>query len=83
MRHGVIQKYAHGRMSLRTRITVSLPADVLAHARAASGGDLSGYVEYVLRAQQLRDAAPALRAWRTRAGDDAEELADLFGAEIL
>ncbi|MFE9383170.1 hypothetical protein ACFYMO_07985 [Streptomyces sp. NPDC007025] len=35
------------------------------------------------RAQQLRDATPVLRAWRAGAGDDAEELADLFGAEIL
>ncbi|MBE9499162.1 MULTISPECIES: hypothetical protein [Streptomyces] len=70
-------------MRPRTRITVSLPADLLAHARAASGGDLSGHVEYALGARQLRDATPVLRAWRAGAGDDAEELADLFGEEIL
>ncbi|MGA4844377.1 type II toxin-antitoxin system CcdA family antitoxin [Streptomyces sp. G45] len=46
------------------RTTVTLPDDLVAHARAASGGNLSAYVERALRAQQLRDAAPAVRAWR-------------------
>lgn len=70
-------------MSTRTRTTVSLPADLLAHARAASGGNLSAYIEHALRAQQLRDAARAVRAWRgERAVHDTEELADLFGEDI-
>ena len=69
----------------RTRTTVTLPDDLLAHARAvAPGGNLSAYVEHALRAQQLRDAAPAVRAWREQAGReaDAEELTDIFGADI-
>ncbi|MGQ0465116.1 MAG: type II toxin-antitoxin system CcdA family antitoxin [Sporichthyaceae bacterium] len=72
-------------MSTRTRTTVTLPDDLLAHARAvAPGGNLSAYVEHALRAQQLRDAAAAVRAWRTQAlGDaDTEELTDIFGEDI-
>jgi post-segregation antitoxin (ccd killing protein) len=70
-------------MSTRTRTTVSLPADLLAHARTASGGNLSAYIEHALRAQQLRDAAPAVRAWRgERAANDSEELADIFGEDV-
>ena len=69
-------------MSTRTRTTVSLPTDLIAHARAASGGNLSAYIEHALRAQQLRDAAPAVRAWRERAGSDTEELADIFGEDV-
>jgi post-segregation antitoxin (ccd killing protein) len=69
-------------MSNRMRTTVTLPADLVAHARDASDGNLSAYIERALRAQQLRDAAPAVRAWRERAQDDTEELADIFGEEI-
>jgi len=71
------------RMRTRRRITVTLPEDLLAHARAASGRHLSAYVEKVLRAQQLRDEAPAVRAWRkSRAEADAEELTDVFGEDV-
>ena len=74
------------RMTTRMRTTVTLPADLVAHARAASGGNLSAYIEHALRAQQLRDAAPAIRAWREEAGSDtesdAEELADIFGEDV-
>lgn len=71
------------RMTTRMRTTVSLPADLVAHARAhATGGNVSAYVEHALRSQQLRDAAPAVRAWREQAADDTEELADLFGEDI-
>jgi len=70
-------------MRNRTRTTITLPDDLLAHARAAApGGNLSSYIEHALRAQQLRDAAPAIRAWREKAADDAEELADIFGEDI-
>ncbi|WP_411130373.1 type II toxin-antitoxin system CcdA family antitoxin [Streptomyces sp. x-19] len=71
-------------MSTRTRTTVTLPDDLLAHARAAAGGNLSAYIEHALRAQQLRDAAPAVRAWRERTACDAdtEELADAFGEDV-
>ncbi|MFE6848446.1 type II toxin-antitoxin system CcdA family antitoxin [Streptomyces sp. NPDC057686] len=72
-------------MSTRTRTTVTLPDDLLAHARAAApGGNLSAYIELALRAQQLRDAAPALRAWREQAARDAdiEELSDVFGEDV-
>ncbi|MEU2605644.1 type II toxin-antitoxin system CcdA family antitoxin [Streptomyces albus] len=69
-------------MSTRTRTTVSLPTDLIAHARAASGGNLSAYIEHALRVQQLRDAAPAVRAWRERAANDTEELADTFGEDV-
>jgi post-segregation antitoxin (ccd killing protein) len=70
------------RMSRRTRTTVTLPDDLVAHARAASGGNLSAYVEHALRAQQLREAAQAVRAWREKAADDTEELADVFGKDV-
>ncbi|MEU5833466.1 type II toxin-antitoxin system CcdA family antitoxin [Streptomyces diacarni] len=69
-------------MSSRMRTTVSLPADLVDHARAASSGNLSAYVEHALRAQQLRDAAPAVRAWREQARSDTEELTDLFGEDV-
>lgn len=69
-------------MTTRTRTTVSLPADLVAHARAASGGNLSAYIEHALRAQQLRDEAPAVRAWREQAANDTEELSDLFGEDV-
>jgi post-segregation antitoxin (ccd killing protein) len=69
-------------MSTRTRTTISLPAELIAHARAASGGNLSAYIERALRAQQLREAAPAVRAWREQAADDTDELADVFGEEV-
>lgn len=70
-------------MTSRMRTTVSLPSDLVEHARAASGGNLSAYVEHALRAQQLRDSAPAVRAWRgKRAEADAEELADVFGEDV-
>lgn len=72
-----------GRMSNRTRTTVTLPDDLLAHARAAApGGNLSAYIEHALRAQQLRDAAPSIRAWRAKSADDTEEIADIFGEDI-
>jgi len=44
--------------------------------------NLSVYGERALRAQQLRDAAAAVRAWRAGADPDAEELADVFGEDI-
>jgi post-segregation antitoxin (ccd killing protein) len=70
-------------MTTRTRTTVSLPEDLVAYARSASEGNLSAYVEHALRAQQLRDAAPAVRAWRQGRGvADAEEFADLFGEDV-
>lgn len=73
------------RMTTRTRTTVTLPDDLLAHVRAAApGGNLSAYIEHALRAQQLHDAAPAVRAWRERAACDAdtEELTELFGEDV-
>ncbi|MBO8189968.1 type II toxin-antitoxin system CcdA family antitoxin [Streptomyces spirodelae] len=70
-------------MSSRMRTTVSLPADLVAHARAASGGNLSAYIEHALRTQQLRDAATAVQAWRgERGAADAEEFADVFGEDV-
>ncbi|WP_153456064.1 type II toxin-antitoxin system CcdA family antitoxin [Streptomyces smaragdinus] len=69
-------------MTTRTRTTVTLPDDLLAHARAASGGNLSAYVENALRAQQLRDAAVAVRAWRERGAGDTDEIADVFGEDV-
>ncbi|ADI07343.1 hypothetical protein SBI_04222 [Streptomyces bingchenggensis BCW-1] len=70
-------------MSTRMRTTVTLPADLLAHVRAvAPGGNLSAYIEHALRAQQLRDAAPAVRAWREQAANDTEEFADIFGEDV-
>ncbi|MEU1630266.1 type II toxin-antitoxin system CcdA family antitoxin [Streptomyces sp. NPDC020096] len=70
-------------MRTRTRTTVTLPDDLLAHARAvAPDGNLSSYVERAMRAQQLRDAAPAVQAWRQKAETDTEELADIFGEDV-
>ncbi|WP_016908263.1 hypothetical protein [Streptomyces xiaopingdaonensis] len=61
---------------------MTLPDDLLAHARATSRGNLSAYVERALRGQQLQDAAPDLRAWRQRSANDTEELTGIFGEEI-
>ncbi len=53
-------------MSKTQRVTLTLPADVLAQARAASQGNLSGFISQVLsdhfedeRLQQLHDALVA------------------------
>ncbi|MGW6412600.1 type II toxin-antitoxin system CcdA family antitoxin [Streptomyces vinaceus] len=72
-------------MASRTRTTVTLPDDLLAHARAAApGGNLSAYIEHALRVQQLREAASVVRAWREHAARDAdtEELTELFGEDV-
>ncbi|PNE39903.1 type II toxin-antitoxin system CcdA family antitoxin [Streptomyces noursei] len=63
-------------------LTFTLPADLLAHTRAASNGNMSAYVERALRAQQLRDVAPAVQAWREQAANDTAEIADIFGEDV-
>ncbi|MEU3842416.1 hypothetical protein AB0E88_20595 [Streptomyces sp. NPDC028635] len=60
----------------------TLRGDVGSPTASHTGGNLSAYVERALRAQQLRDAAPAVRAWRERAANDTEELADVFGEDV-
>lgn len=66
----------------RTRITVTLPDDLLAHARATSRGNLSAHVERAPRGRQLQDVAPDSRAWRERSANDTEEFTDIFGEEV-
>lgn len=70
------------RMTAKERATISLPADLLAAAKAASGGNLSAYIEQALRERQLRQAGAAIAAWRAGADADAEELADVFGEDV-
>jgi hypothetical protein len=70
------------RMTARERTTISLPADLMAAAKAASGGNLSAYIEQVLRERQLRQAGAAIAVWRAGADADAEEIADTFGQDI-
>ncbi|MYS80175.1 type II toxin-antitoxin system CcdA family antitoxin [Embleya scabrispora] len=69
-------------MTIKERVTVTIPADLLATAKAASAGNLSAYVERALRAEALREAGEAIEAWRGRHGEDVEELADVFGEDI-
>lgn len=69
-------------MTFKERVTVTIPADVLASAKAASAGNLSAYVERALRAEALREAGEAIDSWRGRHDGDAEELADLFGEDV-
>lgn len=69
------------RMTAKERVTVTLPADLLSVAKAASNGDLSAYVERALRAQALREAGDDITAWRGDTSGDTEELADVFGEE--
>ncbi|WP_439674689.1 type II toxin-antitoxin system CcdA family antitoxin [Embleya sp. MST-111070] len=69
-------------MTTKERVTVTLPADLLAAAKAASAGNLSAYVERALRFEALREAGDAIIAWRGRDADDIEEFADVFGEEI-
>lgn len=64
----------------KTRVTITLPADLLAAAKTSADGNLSAYIERALRAQLLRAAGGAIAVWRT-AAEDAEELADLFGED--
>lgn len=61
-------------MATSEKVTVSLPPDVLAAARAASGGNLSAYTANALKNQAVRDAAAALDAWRTQAGDSLDDV---------
>ncbi|MDF3292992.1 hypothetical protein [Streptomyces silvisoli] len=60
---------------------VDLQATVSVEDGAPTG---IGAFEHALRAQQLRDAAPAVRAWPgwTAHDADAEELADIFGEDL-
>ncbi|WP_331769194.1 type II toxin-antitoxin system CcdA family antitoxin (plasmid) [Embleya sp. NBC_00888] len=41
---------------------MTIPADLLATAKAASAGNLSAYVERALRAEALREAGEAIEA---------------------
>jgi predicted TIM-barrel enzyme len=70
------------RMSIKERVTVSLPADVVAAAKAASDGNLSAYIEQAVRTRTLMDAGAAVTAWRAGREADAEELADVFGQDV-
>ncbi|WP_309226713.1 type II toxin-antitoxin system CcdA family antitoxin [Streptomyces lunaelactis] len=69
-------------MTTKERVTVTLPADLLATAKAASGGNLSAYVERAVRAQALSEAGEAITAWRGGAAADLDELADVFGEDV-
>lgn len=69
-------------MQTRERVTVTLPPDLLATAKAAAQGNLSAYVERAIRAQALREAADAVTRWRGDASGELEELADTFGEDI-
>ncbi|OPC83397.1 hypothetical protein B4N89_22825 [Embleya scabrispora] len=69
-------------MTAKERVTVTLPADLLAAAKIASAGNLSAYVERALRSEALREAGDAIASWRGRDVDDIEEFADMFGEEI-
>lgn len=68
-------------MTIKERVTVTLPADILATAKLASDGNLSAYVEQALRAQALHEAASAITAWRSDTSGDTDELADVFGED--
>jgi len=69
-------------MTIKERVTVTIPADLLATAKAASAGNLSAYVERALRAEALREAGEAIEAWRGRHDEDVEEFADVFGEDV-
>jgi post-segregation antitoxin (ccd killing protein) len=70
------------RMQTRERVTVTLPPDLLATARAAAQGNLSAYVERAIRAQALREAADAVSRWRGDTSSDVEEITETFGEDI-
>lgn len=69
-------------MTMKERVTVSIPADLLAWAKGASSGNFSAYVERALRAQALSEASQAVAQWRGDATAAIEELADVFGEEV-
>ncbi|MFF3699092.1 MULTISPECIES: hypothetical protein [unclassified Streptomyces] len=65
-------------MAATERITVTLPADILAAIRTEADGNVSAYTAKALQTQAVRDAADRLSAWqRSRAAesDDLQELA--------
>ena len=64
-------------MATSEKVTVSLPADVLAAARAAADGNLSAYTAKALKNQAVRDAAAALGAWRAETGDPLDDVYDM------
>lgn len=70
------------RMTAKERVTVTLPADLLAAAKIAAEGNLSAYVERAIRAQALREAGDAIAAWRGGTTADTEALADIFGEDV-
>ncbi|AKH86960.1 hypothetical protein AA958_22040 [Streptomyces sp. CNQ-509] len=69
-------------MQTRERVTVTLPPDLLATAKAAAHGNLSAYVERAIRAQALREAADAVSRWRGDTSGDVEEITETFGEDI-
>lgn len=69
-------------MPMRERVTVTLPPDLIAAAKAAAGGNLSAYVERAIRAQALLDAGDAVARWRGDASSDVEEIAEIFGQDV-
>ncbi|WP_327354587.1 hypothetical protein [Streptomyces sp. NBC_01304] len=61
-------------MTATTRITVSLPTDILAAIKAEAGGNVSAYTAKALQAQAVRDAANRLAKWQARQTGMVEDL---------
>ncbi|MEU5433226.1 hypothetical protein AB0G73_07595 [Streptomyces sp. NPDC020719] len=62
-------------MAATERITVTLPADILAAIRADADGNVSAYTAKALKAQAVRDAAARLAEWQATHG--REQIEDL------
>ncbi|MFD4144579.1 hypothetical protein [Streptomyces sp. NPDC058572] len=56
------------------RITVSLPADILAAIQAEAGGNVSAYTAKALKSQAVRDAAERLTVWQSTRPGTTEDL---------
>ncbi|WP_190090926.1 hypothetical protein [Streptomyces melanogenes] len=62
-------------MASTERITVTLPADILAAIRTEAEGNVSAYTAKALKAQAVRDAAARLAEWQATYG--REQIEDL------
>jgi post-segregation antitoxin (ccd killing protein) len=57
-----------------SKLTVTVPDDIKAGARRASGGNLSAYVRAALREKLLREAMAEYADFRARSNDDLDDI---------
>ncbi|MFD7168992.1 hypothetical protein [Streptomyces violascens] len=70
-------------MATTERITVTLPADILAAIRTEAGGNVSAYTAKALKGQAVRDAADRLAVWQATHGREQMEDLQILALDTL